>query len=167
MALRPRPVGGKALAKEDTLDRVELPVGPRLEIDREIVLEKPAIDERPVLLRLQSRQNDRAEERRILLEQKQVQLVAGMLRIKLLLLHLVELRPPQQKRKRRQVGALRERPVECIDLGEAVVSLEPAGSDIGKLEVFSVGLPRLDERHFLLLDEVFLRIERRPQTEIG
>ena len=167
MALGPRPVGSHPLAEKDALDRVELPVGPRLEIDREIVLEEPSIDERPVLLRLQSRQDDRAEKGRILLEQKEIQLVAGMLGIELLLLHLIELRPPQEKGKRRQIRALRERAVECIDLGEAVISLEPAGSDIGKLEVFSVGLPRLDDRHFLLLDEVLLSVERRAEPEIG
>ena len=167
MPLGPRPVGGKALGEKNALDRVELPVGPRLEIDREIVFEEPVIDERPLLLRLQSRHNDRAEERRILLEQEQIQLVAGMLGIELLLLHLVELRPSQQKRKRRQIGALRQRPVECIDLREAVISLEPAGGDIGQLEVFSVCFPRLDERHFLLLDEVFLSIERRAEPQVG
>ena len=167
MALGPRPVGSDAIGEENALDRVELPVGPRLEIDREIVLKKPSIDERPVLLRLQSREDDRAEKGRILLEQEQIQLVAGMLGIELLFLHVVELRPPQQKRKRRQVGALRERPVKCKHLREAVVGLEPAGSDIGKLEVFSVGLPRLDDRHFLLLNEVFLRVKRRAEAQVG
>ena len=125
------------------------------------------IDERSIFLRSQSREDDCAEERRILLEQEDVQLVAGMLGIELLLLHVVELWPAKEKRKRRQIGALRERAIERIHLREAVISLEPARRHIRQFKIFPVGLPRLDERHFLLLDEVLLRIERSPQPEVG
>ena len=90
-----------------------------------------------------------------------------MLGIELLLLHVIELRPAEEKAKRRQIGALRERPVERKHLREAVVGLEPARRHIREFKIFSVGLPRLDERHFLLLDEVLLSVERRPEPEVG
>ena len=167
MALGPRPVGGDAVGEENAFDRIELAVTPWLEVAREIVLEEPVIEERPVLFGLEPRENDRAEERRILLEQEDVQFVAGMLGVKLLLLGLVELRPAEEKSKRRQIGALRERAVERKHLREAVVGLEPARRHIREFKIFAVGLPRLDDRHFLLLNEVFLRIERRAEPEVG
>ena len=51
MALDARPLGGDPVGKEDALDRVELSVGPWIEVARKIVLEEPVIDERPILLR--------------------------------------------------------------------------------------------------------------------
>ena len=97
MALGPRPFGGESIGKQNAFDRVELAVAPRLEIAGQVVLEEPVIEERPILLCPQPRQDHAPEECLILLEQEEIQFVAGMLRIEFFLLRLVELRPAEEK----------------------------------------------------------------------
>ena len=121
MAGRLRPLAGQPPGKQHPLDGVQPAVLPRVDEPRHVAAQQPVIEERLVLLVRQIRLHDRREELRVLLRQEEVQFVAGVLRVQLAFLRVLELRPVQHERELGEPRVLGERRVQGVDLGERVV----------------------------------------------
>jgi len=117
-------VTAKAPAQQHALDEVQLRERPRLKVAAQVVAEQPVVDERLVELVRQQRLHHRREELRVLVEQEQVQLVARVLVVELLLLRGFERRPVGDEAELRQLLVARQRQEQLQHLADRVERLD-------------------------------------------
>ena len=155
-------IAGDALRKQDSLHNVQLRVIPRLEIGRQFVAQQPMIQKLFVLLILQIRQHNRAEEIGVLLVQEETQFVTRILRVLGPLLFGLQVRPAGQETELDQRGIATKRYVQRVDPAQTVVSFEFRTGNVAEHKL----LFAVDHRDLLLLGVVLLWIKACGEAQI-
>ena len=87
----------QTFSQQHLFQRVQAPMVPWIQVTIEFCIEQPVVHEGGVLLVCQVRQDDQLEEPGILVVEEEVQLVAGVLRIKRPLFRILESRPTKNE----------------------------------------------------------------------
>ena len=123
-------VSAEPLREQDLLDQVELREAPRLEVATQVAAEQPLVQEGLVEFVGEEGAHDLPEERRVLLVEEEVQLVARVLLVELEPAGARQVRPLQEERELLQRRVLRERGEQLERLGERVEDLDLGRGDV-------------------------------------
>ena len=152
--------------EQESLERVEAAVGPRLEVAAQIVAKQVVVHESLGSLVGEIGDHDLGEERGILATEEQVQLVTGVLAVALALLLGAERGPARQKLELAQrtftAVACGDRADQRVGLGQAVDDLELGRADVFEHEFVADAEARVT----LAFDEVARGIEAVAQAQI-
>jgi hypothetical protein len=158
-----RPFPLESLREEEPLGDVQLIESPGIDVRPDVVLEEPIVQERRLELLREIRPHDLAEEPGILLEQEEIELVAGVLRV------LRELLLPRQPGPIGDEAELRQRRVaahrgeEAQSFADRVVDLELRGGGVLEHEI----LIGLEEADLAPLGVVLPRVQSRDEPQVA
>ena len=160
--------GGRTLIvdpsrEQNLLDCIQLGMAPRLAPFSQIFPQQPEVHERLVTLVCQIRTDDAVKVSPVFMEEEEIQLVTGVLRVESRLFLGRQLGPIDQRGEFIQGGIIRQGAIQGVDPTQAVVNFVTSRRDIGHFEC--LGWP--NHRYEPLLGEVLCRIEASQKPKIA